>query len=74
MGLRSLKFVPMYKNLKLKRLNRTHSFHLASLITSLGTNKSSAKSQCQEWFKQFVLVEKNLNVQIKNEPNQTTKN
>jgi hypothetical protein len=36
---------------------------LASLLASIGTNQSNAKNQCQEWFKNFVLVEKNMNVQ-----------
>jgi hypothetical protein len=62
-GIHSLKLVNIYKNLKLKRLNRTHTFHLASLLASMGTNSLNSKQQCQDWFKNFVLIEKNMNVQ-----------
>lgn len=71
-GLRSLKHISIYTNMKLKRLNRQSSVHLSSLLTTI-TNRchdESSKSfhlqqqinreQCREWFKRFVILERNL--------------
>lgn len=66
-GIKNLKNVSIYKNLKFKRLNRAQSVHMGSLLTSINRfddysrSFCTAKAQCLEWFKKFVIAEKNLN-------------
>ncbi|CAF0785393.1 unnamed protein product [Brachionus calyciflorus] len=65
-GIKKFRNLSIYKNLKFKRLNKVTSVHMASLMTSINRydehsicNKLT-KSQCLEWFKKFVISEKNL--------------
>jgi hypothetical protein len=62
-GVRSLKHVTIYKNLKHKRLNKTPSVHLGSLLTVINRYDENSgayycKNLCQEWFKKFVMSDK----------------
>lgn len=67
-GIKSNWEIAVYKNLKLKRLNRTPSVHMGSLINSIGRVDDFScaeaiemnKMKCMEWFRKFVIVEKNL--------------
>ncbi len=64
-GVRSLKHVSIYKNLKLKRLNRASSVHLGSLLTVLNryddySDSFYCKTICQDWFKKLALSDKNF--------------
>lgn len=62
-GIRKFRNISIYKNLKFKRLNKVSSVHMASLMTSINRFDDSdkiTKSQCLEWFKKFVISEKNI--------------
>jgi hypothetical protein len=62
-GVRSLRHLTIYKDLKYKRLNRTPSVHLGSLLTLINRYDENSgayycKNLCQEWFKKFVMSDK----------------
>lgn len=69
MGIRSLNHVEPYKYIKLKRLNKSASVYMSSLIASLNRSYDSKRlmnnEQLKEWFKQLCISEKSLTVDVK---------
>lgn len=64
-GIEKLQNISIYKNLKLKRLKKINSIHMASLIASVNRYEDSSctkiyKNMCLDWFKKFVISEKNF--------------
>jgi len=61
MGIKSQWEIGVYKKLKLKRLNRLTTSHMDSLLNSINRfDQEFNREKCKEWFKRFVIVEKNL--------------
>jgi hypothetical protein len=64
MGLTHMRHVNTYKTVKAKRLNRTLSVFMSSLVTSLNRCSASVDKadmyaeQFREWFKQLIISEK----------------
>jgi hypothetical protein len=70
-GIKFFRHVNVFKKLKSKRLNRTPTMHMASLMTAIGpcnhyTQTASFKLQCTDWFKRFVATEKNIQINSTN--------
>lgn len=64
-GIKKLRNISIYKNLKLKRLKKVNSIHMASLMASVNRYEESSctkiyKNMCLDWFKKFVISEKNI--------------
>ena len=60
-GLTSHWQISIYKSLKAKRLSRMNTVHMDSLLNSINRfDQDFNKEKCNEWFKKFVAVEKNL--------------
>jgi hypothetical protein len=80
-GIRSLKHVGIYKNYKLKRINRVATVYMASLLTSMNRFDvksinsepalQMAKQQCYEWFRKLVVSEKSLTPKTSSSDNST---
>lgn len=61
MGIKSQWEIAVYKNLKLKRINRLNTAHMDSLMSSINRfDQEFNRERCKDWFKRFVVVEKNL--------------
>lgn len=64
-GIKKFRSIQIYKNLKSKRLNKVKSIHMASLLTSVNRYEENCftkicRTMCMDWFKKFVISEKNL--------------